>query len=134
MQYDLSEFKRELEAASGMQAADLILENIRLVDVYTNEIPLPPGNYHGRIIAINPQQNHPAKKRIDGKINSPSRIYRYTYPYRNDLIDSGSAFGSHRSMGTTTLLWMQWKSRTSPESMGCWLSLKIQISCHFGFF
>lgn len=68
MQYDLSEFKRELEAASGMQAADLILENIRLVDVYTNEIrPASLAIYHGRIIAINPQQNHPAKKRIDGE-------------------------------------------------------------------
>ena len=68
MQYDLSEFKRELEAASGLREADLILENIRLVDVYTDEIhPASLTIYNGRIIAINPQQNHPAKKRIDGK-------------------------------------------------------------------
>ena len=68
MQYDLSEFKRELEAASGLREADLILENIRLVDVYTDGIrPASLTIYNGRIIAINPQQNHPAKKRIDGK-------------------------------------------------------------------
>ncbi len=68
MQYDLTEFKKELEAASGLREADLVLENIRLVDVYTNEIhPASLAIYNSRIIAINPPKGYPAKLRIDGK-------------------------------------------------------------------
>ena len=61
-------FKNELRAAAGEIPVDLILENIQIVNVYSNEIL--PGSlaiYNGKIVVLNPLPSHPAKEHFDGK-------------------------------------------------------------------
>ena len=67
MTYNIKSFKQELKAAGGKCKVDLILENIRLVDVYTNEIrPASLAIFNGRIVALNPTSDFQAHQRIDG--------------------------------------------------------------------
>lgn len=67
MAYDIKSFKQELKAAGGKCTADLILENIRLVDVYTSEIrPASLAIFNGRIVALDPSSDFQSSQRIDG--------------------------------------------------------------------
>lgn len=60
--------KKQLQAAAGEIPFDLLIDNIRLVDVYTKEIRdnSSIGVYNGRIVAIDPEAPKYLKK-IDGK-------------------------------------------------------------------
>ncbi|HOG22826.1 MAG TPA: adenine deaminase [Flexilinea sp.] len=67
MAHDIESFKQELKAAGGKCKVDLILENIRLVDVYTSEIrPASLAIFNGRIVALDPASDFQAFQRIDG--------------------------------------------------------------------
>lgn len=68
MKSKVMELKEELEAASEFRDLDLIINNIKLVNVYTNEIyPASIGIYNGKIVSINPSSQQKAKEYIDGK-------------------------------------------------------------------
>ncbi|MDO4492540.1 MAG: adenine deaminase [Clostridia bacterium] len=67
MKERIETFKRRLEAAAGKRKADLLLMNVRLVDVYTEEIrPASIAVYDGRIVAIDPAPGTEAERVIDG--------------------------------------------------------------------
>jgi adenine deaminase len=68
MKNELERLKRRLEAASGLREADLRLENIRLVNVYTGEIyPASVDIYEGVVIAINAPPDGAVKTVADGE-------------------------------------------------------------------
>lgn len=60
-------FKQLLETAAGNGVLDLIIDNVKLVDVYTGEIrPASIGIYGEYIVAVSDSIELPSKKRIDG--------------------------------------------------------------------
>lgn len=66
--YTLDTLKKEIMASRGEQRADLVLHNIQLVDVYTNEIrPGALAIYNEKIVAVDPESTLPAKEYIDGR-------------------------------------------------------------------
>ena len=66
MKERIEQLKRQLEAAGGLREADLLLTNLQLVDVYTEEIrPASISIYDGHIVAIDPDPAVGAKKIID---------------------------------------------------------------------
>lgn len=68
MQNRIEAFKNRLEAAAGTREADLILDNVKLVDVYTGEIrPASIAIYDGRIATTDPSPAAPCQARIDGE-------------------------------------------------------------------
>jgi len=68
MKNDVQRLKDELMAAGGKAPLDLLIENIKLVNVYTNEIyPASIAIYNGRIVAINPPGEQKVKQYIDGQ-------------------------------------------------------------------
>lgn len=59
--------KEQLEAAKGMRPFDVLLDNVQIVNVYTEEILSGSvGIYGQRIVAVNPQKKE-AKRVIDGQ-------------------------------------------------------------------
>lgn len=66
MKTRIQQLKHQLEAAGGRRKADLLLTNLRLVDVYTGEIrPASISIYDGRIAAIDPAPEAGAEQVID---------------------------------------------------------------------
>lgn len=66
MAYDAMELKRELEAASSIIETDLVLDNLMLVDVYTNEIrPSSIAIYNGKIVGVDVNKDILCKQRVD---------------------------------------------------------------------
>lgn len=66
MKTRIQQLKRQLEAAGGRRQADLLLKNLRLVDVYTGEIrPASISIYDGRIAALDPAPDAGAAQTID---------------------------------------------------------------------
>jgi len=62
----IQKLKRQLEAAGGQRPADLLLKNLQLVDVYTEEIrPASISIYDGHIVAIDPDPAVGAAEVID---------------------------------------------------------------------
>lgn len=67
MSDDLKIFKEQLEAAKGIRPFDVLLDNVKIVNVFTDEIiPGSVGIYGQRIVALNPEKKE-AKRVIDGK-------------------------------------------------------------------
>ena len=66
MKERIEQLKRQLEAAGGLRKADLLLTNLQLVDVYTEEIrPASISIYDGHIVAIDPDPAVGAEQVID---------------------------------------------------------------------
>ncbi|MBF9016889.1 MULTISPECIES: adenine deaminase [unclassified Oceanispirochaeta] len=68
MQKRLEELKQELRAASGNEPADLYIDNIKILNVYTEEIT--EGSLvikNGRVVAVSPGWDVEAKIRYDGR-------------------------------------------------------------------
>lgn len=64
---DISERKQLIQAGRGDQILDLIIKNIRLVNVYTGQIdPTDLGIYNGRIVTPN-AQGYATKQELDGR-------------------------------------------------------------------
>jgi len=67
MKYNSKVLKNEIDASKGNIKLDLILKNIKLVNVYTNEIyPANIGIYNKKIVVINPEENTLCEEEIDG--------------------------------------------------------------------
>ncbi len=67
MEQELGVFKQELRAAAGEIPADMILEHIKLVDVYTEEVrEASLAVFNGKIVAIDPPPGAPCKEKVDG--------------------------------------------------------------------
>ncbi len=65
---EITAFKAELEAAAGKRELDLLLKNIKLVNVFSKEIyPASIGIFQGKIVSIHPSIEQKAKKTIDGQ-------------------------------------------------------------------
>ena len=59
--------KEQLEAAKGMRPFDTLIKNVKIVNVFTEEIiPGSIGIYGQRIVALNPEHTD-AKNIIDGQ-------------------------------------------------------------------
>jgi adenine deaminase len=68
MNTELEQLRGTLEAAAGLREADLRLENIQLVNVYSGEIyPASVTIYDGIITGINAPSEYPVKEVIDGE-------------------------------------------------------------------
>ena len=68
MAYTAEILKEELQAAAGTRAADLVITNVNLVNVYTDEIyPAAISIYNGRIISIAETPPAHAKQVLDGQ-------------------------------------------------------------------
>ena len=66
MKERIEQLKRQLEAAGRLRKADLLLTNLQLVDVYTEEIrPASISIYDGHIVAIDPDPAVGAEQVID---------------------------------------------------------------------
>ena len=66
MNYDSVTLRTELEAASGLRPVDLLLENVKLVDVFTNEIrDCAIAVYGGKIVGTGSMPGITAKERVD---------------------------------------------------------------------
>jgi adenine deaminase len=68
MNADLERLRETLKAAAGLREADLRLENIQLVNVYSGEIyPASVTVYDGIITGVNAPAEYPVKEIIDGE-------------------------------------------------------------------
>ena len=57
MSDDLKILKEQLEAAKGIRPFDVLLDNVKIVNVFTDEIiPGSVGIYGQRIVALNPEK------------------------------------------------------------------------------
>ncbi|MEG1658093.1 MAG: amidohydrolase family protein, partial [Oscillibacter sp.] len=106
MQARIDQFKRQLEAAGGRRKADLLLTNLRLVDVYTGEIrPASLSIYDGRIAAIDPLPTVGAEQIIDcgGQFAIPGLIDAHVH-VETTLLTPEALSEVIVPWGTTTLL------------------------------
>ncbi|MDD2371584.1 MAG: adenine deaminase [Firmicutes bacterium] len=68
MEYTTESIKNDIKASMGIIELDLILKDVKLVNVYTNEIyPANIGIYNKRIVTINSDENVRCKEIIDCK-------------------------------------------------------------------
>ena len=66
--YTADILKEELKASAGEKPLDLRIDNVLLVNVFTNEIyPASIGIYNKRIVTVNSSRAGEAKEVIDGK-------------------------------------------------------------------
>ena len=83
MEKRLMELKQELLVSAGKEEADLIIHNIRILDVFTEEIT--EGSLvikNGRIVAQTPRREVKAKETYDGRRHDcAARIYGQPYPH-----------------------------------------------------
>ena len=66
--YTADILKQELKAAAGEQMLDLRIDNVLLVNVFTNEIyPASIGIYNQKIVSVNSSRTREAREVIDAK-------------------------------------------------------------------
>ncbi|KAF0092103.1 MAG: Adenine deaminase [Fusobacteria bacterium] len=66
MKFTAENLKNDIKASMGQIDLDLILKNVKLLNVYTNEIyPASIGIFNKKIVSINPSEDTKAKETID---------------------------------------------------------------------
>ncbi len=105
MKYDALTLKAELEAASGIRPADILFENVQLVDVYTDEIRKANiAVFGGKIIGVGEMPHIKANERIDceGMYAMPGFMDTHVH-IETTLLTPGELAKAIVAWGTTTM-------------------------------